>query len=128
MQSMPIDTGRLGSLLCVVAPQARVNRVTGEVRKNRDGETLYAVGVSVRQLEGRRADVVDVVVAGEPKGLAEGVPVKIVDLTATNWEIEGRHGTSFRATAVVAESPPAQPAATTSSSSGGRGKPAGGEG
>jgi hypothetical protein len=34
--------------------------------------------------------------AGEPKGISTGQPVKVQGLTAMTWEIDGRHGVSFR--------------------------------
>jgi hypothetical protein len=43
------------------------------------------------------AQVWPVRIAGEPKGIATGQPVKVEGLTAMTWEIDGRHGTSFRA-------------------------------
>jgi hypothetical protein len=37
-----------------------------------------------------------VLVADEPKGISTGQPVKVQGLTAMTWEIDGRHGVSFR--------------------------------
>jgi hypothetical protein len=34
--------------------------------------------------------------AGEPKGISTGQPVKVDGLTAMTREIDGRHGVSFR--------------------------------
>ncbi|MFD3931482.1 hypothetical protein [Streptomyces sp. NPDC058614] len=104
----------------MVPPEPRVNQETGEVRKDRDGNSIYVVGVSVRQLATRRAEVIDVAVPGEPAGLAEGVQLQVADLVAVAWEIDGRKGTSFRASAVV-------PAAPAPGAPVGRGKSAGGE-
>ena len=42
------------------------------------------------------AEVWPVRVAGEPKGISTGQPVKVDGLTAMSWEIDGRHGISFR--------------------------------
>lgn len=114
MQYIPVDVGRLGALMVVVAPEPRVNQETGEIRRNKIGMPLWVVGVSVRQRESRRADVIEIVVPGEITGLAEGMRVHANDLVATNWEIDGRSGTSFRASNVVpavaapvaAEAPP----------------------
>ena len=101
MQNTPVDVSRLGALMCVVAPEPRVNPDTGEVRTDREGRRLYVVGVSVRQAESRRAEVIDVVVPGEAPAVAEGMRVEIRDLVAVAWEIDGRRGTSYRAAAVT---------------------------
>jgi len=42
------------------------------------------------------AEVWHVRMAGEPKGVITGQPVKVQGLTAMTWEIDGRHGVSFR--------------------------------
>jgi hypothetical protein len=36
-------------------------------------------------------------IAGEPKGISTGQPLRVEGLTAQTWEIDGRHGISFRA-------------------------------
>jgi hypothetical protein len=122
MQTIPVDVGRLGALMCVVPPEPRVNQETGEVRKDREGNVIYVVGISVRQRDNRRADVIEVAVPGEPRGITEGTRVHIADLVAVAWEIEGRKGTSFRAAAVTADG-----MVGGGGSAPGRGKAAGGE-
>ncbi|MFI9078696.1 hypothetical protein ACIGW8_19835 [Streptomyces sioyaensis] len=106
MQQMPIDVGRLGTCLCVVPPEPRVNPETGEVRKDREGNTMYVVGVVVRQRDRRRADVIEISVPGEPRGVSEGMPVQVADLTATAWSIGDRSGISFRASGITPAGPP----------------------
>ncbi|MFF2940004.1 hypothetical protein ACFVSQ_09205 [Streptomyces niveus] len=103
MQTIPVDVARLGALMCVVPPEPRINRETGQVRTDRDGNTVWVVGVSVRQQDTRRADVIEVAIPGEPSGISEGMRVHLADLVAIGWEIEGRKGTSFRASAVTAD-------------------------
>lgn len=116
-----MDTGRLGSIVCVVGPEPRLNPETGQVRVDRDGTAIFLVGVVVRQLEGRRAEVIEVAVPGEPSGVMEGMPVTVTDLTAIQWQMGDRSGTSFRATAITPASTPARPNGT------GAKKPGGGE-
>ncbi|MFI7100168.1 hypothetical protein ACIBK8_12500 [Streptomyces sp. NPDC050161] len=106
MQQMPIDVARLGNCLCVVPPEKRVNPETGEVRKDRDGNVMYVVGIAVRQRDRRRADVIEVSVPAEPRGVSEGMPVHVADLVATQWAIGDRSGVSFRASGVTAAGPP----------------------
>lgn len=108
MQSIPVDADRLGTLMCVVPPEPKlVSQETGEVRRDREGNTVYTVGVSVRQ-DGRRASVIEIAVSGEPKGVIEGVRVKVTDLQAFAWAMGDRHGMSFRAAAITPV-PPATP-------------------
>ncbi|MEU4999719.1 hypothetical protein [Streptomyces sp. NPDC021622] len=121
MQNIPVDVRRLGTLMCVVPPEPRVNQETGEIRKDRDGNSIYVVGVSVRQQGNRRADVIEVAVPGEPMGIAEGIRVTVADLVAVAWEIDGRKGTSFRASAVVpngGSAPASAPAGRTKAAGG----------
>lgn len=51
------------------------------------------------------AEVWPVRVVGEPKGIQTGQPVRIGGLMAAPWEIDGRHGISFRARLVEADGP-----------------------
>ncbi|QSY48117.1 MULTISPECIES: hypothetical protein [Streptomyces] len=111
MRSIPVDTSRLGVLRCAVAPEAKLTGTEmKEVKKDQDGNTIYTVGVMVRQ-EGRRVSVIEVAVAGQPTGVAEGVEVRITGLEAFSWAMGDRHGISFRASAITPAPAPA-PAAS----------------
>jgi hypothetical protein len=48
------------------------------------------------------AEVWPVRVLGEPKGIRTGVPLRVGGLVAAPWEIDGRHGISFRARSIEA--------------------------
>lgn len=109
MQSIPIDTAQLGGVLCVRVPEPRVNRETGEVRTNRDGEPLFVIAVALLQAERRGADVVDVVIPGEPPRIPEGARVRLTELVQRAWEMEGRSGVSYRAASVAVEPGPGAP-------------------
>jgi hypothetical protein len=121
MQVIPVDAARLGTAMCVVPPAPRLTP-EGVQRADRDGRPLWVVGLSVRQLDGRRAEVLEVAVPGEPPGLEEGARVRIEGLEAVQWAMGDRSGTSWRAAAVV----PENTAAATAASAGGRGKSAAG--
>ncbi|MFE1960929.1 hypothetical protein [Streptomyces sp. NPDC059479] len=123
MQNIPVDVGRLGTLMVVVPPEPRVVPDTGEICKDRDGNQIYVTGVSVRQAGSRRADVIEVATPGEPTGLAEGVRVHVADLVAVSWEIDGRKGTSFRASGIAAAAPVAAPASSARSRTAAGGDP-----
>ncbi|MEU1027970.1 hypothetical protein ABZ402_04295 [Streptomyces mirabilis] len=101
MQSIPVDTARLGVLRCAITPEAKISNFdTQEVKKDRDGNTIYSVAVTVRQ-DGRRISVIEIAVAGEPKGIEEGQILKVTGLTAFAWAMGDRHGISFRADAIT---------------------------
>ncbi len=101
MRSIPVDTTRLGVLRCAVAPEPKLSGLeTKEVKKDRDGNTIYTVAVMVRQ-EARRVSVIEIAVAGEPKGVDEGVEVRVTGLEAFSWAMGDRHGISFRAAAIT---------------------------
>ncbi|MFE2635598.1 hypothetical protein ACFXKX_31460 [Streptomyces scopuliridis] len=117
MQSIPVDTSRLGVLRCAVGPEPKIaDFETKEVKKDRDGNTIYSVAVTVRQ-EGRRVSVIEISVTGEPKGVVEGTEVRVTGLDAFSWAMGDRHGISFRAAAIT----PVPAAGTTATGSAGKG-------
>lgn len=122
MQSIPVDTSRLGTLRCVVAPEPKTDFETGEIKKGRDGIAVWTVGVSVRQPDSRRASVIEISVPGEPVGIEEGAPVALVGLVALPWAQGGRNGIAYRAESVTAASgapAPIAPAGKAGRASGG---------
>ncbi|MEV6506031.1 hypothetical protein AB0M61_07870 [Streptomyces sp. NPDC051642] len=101
MQSIPVDMARLGVLRCAGVPEVKFsNSETQEVKKDRDGNPVYSVAVTVRP-DGRRISVIEIAVSGEPKGLEAGQVVKVTGLTAFMWSMGDRHGVSFRADAIT---------------------------
>jgi hypothetical protein len=123
MQNKPIDRARLGVMRCVIAPEPRTNR-DGVIRQDADGVTQYVVGVAVVQVERRGADVINVVVSGDPM-VEEGSAVEIEGLTAVDWEVDGRHGTAWRAESIKVASPRAgDSSASRSAAAGGPAAPA----
>ncbi|MEW1545887.1 SCO3933 family regulatory protein [Streptomyces tsukubensis] len=97
MQSIPVDTARLGILRCAIAPELKYsNAETKEVKKDRDGNPVWTVAVLVRQ-EARRISVIEIAVPGEQKGVVEGIEVRVTGLVAFAWAMGDRHGISFRA-------------------------------
>ncbi|MEU8684232.1 hypothetical protein [Streptomyces sp. NPDC048611] len=121
MQSIPVDTSRLGVLRCAVGPEPKIaDFETKEVKKDRDGNTIYSVAVTVRQ-EGRRVSVIEIAVTGEPKGVVEGAEVRVTGLDAFAWAMGDRHGISFRAAAITPAPAPTAgaPAAGSNGKAGG---------
>ncbi|WP_327224840.1 hypothetical protein OG229_13980 [Streptomyces platensis] len=119
MQSIPVDTSRLGVLRCAVGPEPKIaDFETKEVKKDRDGNTIYSVAVTVRQ-EGRRVSVIEIAVTGEPKGVVEGAEVRVTGLDAFAWAMGDRHGISFRAAAITPVPTAGAPAAVSNGKAGG---------
>ncbi|SDM63089.1 hypothetical protein SAMN04487981_10254 [Streptomyces sp. cf386] len=100
MEDKPIDVGRLGTIRCLIAPEPRTTP-EGEQRRDREGNPLWITGLVVRQLEGRRLDEIHVTTVGPPQGLTEGGEVKVANLWARDWALEGRTGTTYRADAIT---------------------------
>ncbi|BCM69018.1 MULTISPECIES: hypothetical protein [Streptomyces] len=126
MDNKPIDIARLGVIRCVIAPEPRMTP-EGEVRRDREGNPLWITALAVRQPEGRRTDVIHVVTSGQPQGLTEGSEVKVTNLWANDWSVDGRSGTTYRADAITSvqvsvgggSSPAAAPTGPRGKSSGG---------
>jgi hypothetical protein len=76
------------------------------------GELLWGLDLVVLGGEDG-AEVWPVRIAGEPKGIETGQALRVEGLTAMTWEIDGRHGISFRARRIepVSKSKPAAAAA-----------------
>lgn len=119
MQSIPVDTTRLGVLRCAVGPEPKIaDFESKEVKKDRDGNTVYTVAVTVRQ-DGRRVSVIEIAVPGEPKGVVEGSEVRVTGLEAFAWAMGDRHGISFRAAAITPVPAPASSATSSAGKGGG---------
>ncbi|TDC38724.1 hypothetical protein [Micromonospora sp. KC213] len=104
MNSIPVDLSRLTGLLCVAAPEPKTD-LDGEQRKDRDGNHLWVTGIAVRRAGTRKASVIDVQTAAQPEGVTEGSPVGVTELDVSLWEIEGRHGLSYKAASIYPKRP-----------------------
>jgi hypothetical protein len=97
--NIPVDLTRLTGLMCVSVPE-RKTTLDGDPRKDRDGNQLWVTGLAVRRNGTRKASVIDVQTAAEPVGVQEGTLVALTELDVSLWEIEGRHGLSYRAASI----------------------------
>lgn len=96
---IPVDTSKL-TITCVKAPRPRVlNRDTGEIKTDKNGNTVYEVTVSVEDEFGR-IELVKIGITGEPP-IKAGHAVNAVGLLGYIWEIAGKWGISYRATALL---------------------------
>lgn len=99
---LPIDTSRLQFLVVAPAEQLRQfeedkPREAWAPRTDTNGEVLW--GVQLVALGDGQADIIRVSVPGEPK-VGQGEMVRVEGMTAQAWEMNGRSGMAFRATAI----------------------------
>jgi hypothetical protein len=81
---IPVDTARL-TFVCVTDPRPRlVSQDTGEVKVDRNGTTVYQVGLSAADASGR-VELVNVNVSGEPQ-VRVGQVVVPAGLVGFAWE------------------------------------------
>jgi hypothetical protein len=99
----PIDVSKL----TFIAGSDPVGVTDPEGRQRSDkatGEPLW--GLDLVALGGEDgAEVWPVRIAGEPKGISTGQPLRVEGLTALSWEMDGRHGISFRVRRLDAAGP-----------------------
>jgi hypothetical protein len=115
LRSVPVDANRWRGLLCVSAPEPRMEYGTTDAKIDRvTGEPQYVVGVLVKEPGDRKAYIIDVSVPGMPSGIVEGQPVVMHNLRATPWNQDnGNAGISFRADAITAATPTTPPASAS---------------
>jgi hypothetical protein len=112
IRNIPVDTGRLSGFTCTVGPEPYTDRESGEARTDREsGLALYQVGITVRLVGAREAEVWTIQVPGEPVGLVEEEKVRVYDLSVAYWSRDGRSGLTYRASAITPLNAPAPVAA-----------------
>ncbi|GGU92180.1 hypothetical protein GCM10010182_04190 [Actinomadura cremea] len=99
MRNIPVDTSAL-TFVCVSPPRPKlVSQETGEVKVDRQGNTVFTVGLSVADSAGR-VDLLNVAVSGD-QAVNVGQIVAPVGLVAFPWDAvlggERRSGVAFRA-------------------------------
>src|SRR5215208_5080977 len=99
---LPIDTSRLEFL--VVAPAEPLRqyeegkpREAWAARTDVNGEVLWRVQLVA--LGDGEAEIIRVAVPGDPN-VSQGEMVRVDGMTAQAWEMDGRSGMAFRATAI----------------------------
>jgi hypothetical protein len=100
---LPIDVGRL-TFIAGSDPAAVLDMERRPRADRATGEVLWRLDVVVLGGEDG-AEVWPVRVVGEPTGIRMGQALRVVGLSASPWEMEGRHGISFRARSVEATAP-----------------------
>lgn len=101
---IPVDVARL-TFVCVSEPRPRlVSQDTGEIKTDRNGKTVYQVGLSAADANGR-VELVNVSVSGEP-AIRVGQVAQVAGLVGFAWEQtrngQMRWGIAYRADSVTA--------------------------
>jgi hypothetical protein len=104
---LPIDTSRLLFLVVAAAEPLKQYeegkpRESWAPRTDTNGEVLWRVQLVA--LGDGEAEIIRVSVPGDP-GVAQGEMVRVDGMTAQAWEMEGRSGMAFRATAIHSARP-----------------------
>ena len=108
LKVVPVAVERLSNVVCASLPQVRVDRVTGEIRTDRaTGQPQYEVYIMALSEGEREPSVMQVRVPGEPVGLQVGAPVRLFDLVERKWDMDGRSGVNYTASAITAVAPQA---------------------
>jgi hypothetical protein len=99
---LPIDTSRLQFLVVSGAEPLKKfeegkPRESWAPRVDDNGEVLWRVQLVA--LGNGEADIMRVAVPGDP-GVKRGERVRVEGMTAQAWEMDGRSGMAFRATAI----------------------------
>lgn len=120
MRNIPVDVSAM-TFVCVSPPRPKlVNQDTGEVKTDRNGQTVFTVGLSAADPMGR-VDLLNVAVTGD-QSVTIGEVVTPVGLTAFPWEAvlggEKRWGVAFRADRIAPVSSAAPSASDASASAG----------
>ncbi|MEW1836600.1 hypothetical protein AB0392_01410 [Nonomuraea angiospora] len=100
---IPVDVHRL-RFTCAKAPRPRLaNQDTGEIKTDKNGQTIYEV-ILMAEDEFGRIELVRVNIAGEP-AIAQGQNVVPKGMVGYVWEIsqggQQRWGISYKATDIV---------------------------
>jgi hypothetical protein len=100
---IPVDASRL-TFVCVTAPRPRlVNKDTGEIKTDKNGRTVYQVGLSAAAQDGR-VELINISTSGEPS-IGVGQVAEVAGLVGFAWEQvrngETRWGIAYRAETIT---------------------------
>ena len=91
---LPIDTSKMHFLAAGPAEPVREFQ-TQRQKTDREGRAMFAVSLIVLGEEG--AEVITAKLSDEPRGLAQGLPVKVTGLVASYWTMQARSGITYYA-------------------------------
>lgn len=96
---IPVDVSKL-RITCAKAARPRlVNKETGEIKRDRDGNAMYEITLLIEDDQGRM-ELVKVTTTPEPP-VSPGDEVIPVGMVGYVWEQGGRWGIAYRAQSFV---------------------------
>lgn len=91
---IPVDVAKL-HITCAKAARPRlVNKETGEIKRDRDGNTMYEITLLIEDAHGRM-ELVKVTTTPEPP-VSPGDEIIPVGMVGYVWEQNGRWGIAYR--------------------------------
>jgi hypothetical protein len=94
---LPIDTTGM-TFLAAGAPEPVLDYDSKAAKVDENGQAIF--GLQLVVLADGGAEVISVKVSGQPKGVTQGVTVKVSGLVATPWAMSDRSGVAFRAAGI----------------------------
>lgn len=94
---LPIDTSKVSFLAGNDPNPVKVHN--SEEQRVRDGKPIFDTQIVALPDEGE-AEIMKVRMAGAPVGLKRHQPVKVTGLEVRTWEMEGKKGLTYWATAI----------------------------
>src|SRR5687768_3876205 len=99
---LPVDTSKV-TVIAGGPAERLVNFKTGElIFDKRTNQPVWVTNLVIFTPGEATPEVVKVKLFGdEPKPISQGLPVTVVGLVVSDWEIDGKHGLSFRADSIT---------------------------
>lgn len=94
---LPIDTSGI-TFLAAAPPEPVLDYDSKAPKLDESGQAVFAVQLVA--LTGGGAEVLSVKLTGEPKGIAQGIAVRVTGLIAQPWALGDRSGVAFKATRI----------------------------
>jgi hypothetical protein len=99
---IPVSTNDITFIAGGPAEPVVKDRSTGLLATDREtGKTMHSLHLTVFMPGDPRPQVWPVKVAGEVPAIKQGQAVKVDGLVASDWEVDGRNGVSFRAQTIA---------------------------
>ena len=99
---LPVDMSKV-TVIAGGPAERLVSFKTGELTfDKRTNQPVWVVNLVIFTPGEATPEVVKVKLFGdEPKPITQGLPVVVVGLVVSDWEIDGKHGLSFRADSIA---------------------------
>ena len=103
MNTLPIDQNRITTIIAGETYAAKDQ--AGNQALSKDGKPVWFIPVLLTTPVSRPEMVRVKIATAQPPKVIPGTPIKFVGLQAIVWEINGKHGVSYKAEAIEAVRP-----------------------